>query len=437
MMQANLEAIGGLERRLNISVPAQDIDSEVSTRLKRLAQTVKMHGFRPGKVPLKVVEQQYGPQVRQEVLGDKLQKCFGDAVRDNNLRVAGYPRFETKPVGEGNSQLEYSATFEVYPEVTIGSLADAPIVRPVLKVSDAEVDKTIEVLRKQRVTFDPAERAAQSEDLVTVDFNGQIDGQPFQGGEAKDLQIVLGAGRMMAEFEQAILGMQSNETRTFELTYPADYHAKEVAGRTAQFSITLKSVAAPKLPPLDADFAKSLGVADGDVEKMRAEVRVNVEREVEARIKGRLKEQVFKTLLERSTLDLPQSLIEMEMRALAQSAQRDLEARGVKVKDVPIPADILKAQAERRVRLGLILAEAVRANALQAKPEQVLAAVEAHAKSFEQPQEVVKWYYSSPERLQEFESAVIEQNVVDWAASVAQQQEQPVEFEELMGKSNA
>ncbi len=432
-MQANLETIGNLERRLNISVPAEDIDSEVSTRLRRLAQTVKMHGFRPGKVPMKVVEQQYGMQVRQEVLADKLQKCFGDAVRENNLRVAGFPRFETRPA-EGDAQLQYSATFEVYPEVKIGDLADAEISRPVLKVTDAEVDKTMEVLRKQRATYEPVERAAQNEDLVTVDFSGQIEGKSFPGGEAKDLQVLLGAGRMLPEFERAIIGMQPNETRTFDLTYPAEYHSKEVAGKTAQFSLTLKRVAEAKLPAVDAEFAKALGVADGDVEKMRSEVRVNVEREVEARIKARLKEQVFKLLTERATLELPQSLVDIEMRSLA---QRDLEARGVKVKDVPIPADILRTQAERRVRLGLILSEVVRANALQAKPEQIRAAVEHHAKSFEQPQEVVKWYYSSPERLQEFESAVLEQNVVDWVTSVAKTVDTAVEFEELMGKGNA
>ena len=435
-MQANLETIGNLERRLNISVPADDVNSEVSTRLRRLAQTVKMHGFRPGKVPMKVVEKQYGMQVRQEVLADKLQKCFGDAVRENNLRVAGYPRFETQPA-QSDAQLQYSATFEVYPEVKVGDLADAEISRPVLKVTDAEVDKTMEVLRKQRATYEPVERAAQNEDLVTVDFSGRIDGESFPGGEAKDLQVLLGAGRMLPDFERAIVGVQPNETRTFDLTYPGDYHAKEVAGKTAQFTLTLKRVAEAKLPAVDSEFAKALGVADGDVEKMRSEVRVNVEREVDARIRARVKEQVFKVLTERATLDLPQSLVEIEMRSLAQAAQRDLEARGVKVKDVPIPADILRSQAERRVRLGLILSEVVRANALQAKPDQVLAAVEHHAKSFEQPQEVVKWYYSSPERLQEFESAVLEQNVVDWVASVAKSADTAVQFEELMGKGNA
>jgi trigger factor len=436
-MQANLETIGNIERRLNISVPAEDVDSEVSTRLKKLAQTVKMHGFRPGKVPLKVIAQQYGSQVRQEVLADKLQKIFGDAVRDNNLRVAGYPKFETRASGEGGNQLEYSATFEVYPEIKLGELAEATIERPTLAVTDAEVDQTIGVLRKQRANYQPVERAAQKDDLVTIDFNGEIDGQPFQGGEGKDIRIVLGAGRMLPEFENAVLGMQPNETRSFELTYPADYHGKEVAGKTARLTVTLKSLEEPRLPGLDAEFAKSLGIADGDLEKMRSEVRVNVEREVEARIRARLKDQVFQALLDRSSLEVPQSLVELEMRNLAQAAQRDLESRGIKTKDMPLPADILKSQADRRVRLGLILGELVRAQSLQAKPEQVLAAVEHHAKSFEQPQEVVKWYYSSPERLQEFESAAIEQNVVDWALSVARVEDKPTALEELMGKANA
>lgn len=435
-MQTDLETIGNIERRLNFSLPAEDVESEVSTRLKKLAQTVRMHGFRPGKVPLKVVARQYGSQVRQEVLADKLQKMFGDAVRDNNLRVAGYPRFETRS-GEDSDRLEYTATFEIYPEVKLGDLAEATIERPVLSVTDAEVDKTIEVLRKQRATYHPVGRAAQKDDLVTIDFHGEIEGKPFQGGEGKDIRIVLGAGRMLPEFESAVLGMQPNETRTFDITYPADYHGEEVAGKTAQFTLTLKAVEEPRLPALDAEFARSLGIADGDLDKMRAEVRVNVEREVEARIKARVKEQVFQALLERSSLDVPQSLVEIEVRNLAQSAQRDLEARGVKVKDVPLPADILKSQAERRVRLGLILGEVVRAHSLQAKPEQVLAAVEHHAKSFEQPEEVVKWYYSSPERLREFESAVIEQNVVDWAMSVARVEDKPTALEELIGKANA
>lgn len=434
-MQATLENLGSLERRLNISVPADELDNEISGRLKRLAQTVKMHGFRPGKVPLKLVEQQYGPQVRQEVLGDRLQKCFGDAVRDNNLRVAGYPRFETKAAESPSTELQYSATFEVYPEVKLGSLADFKIVRPTIKVGASEVDKTIEVLQKQRVTFDSVERPAQNEDLVSVDFVGKIDDVPFQGGDGKDVRLVVGAGRMLPEFERAIIGMNIGTSNTFDVTFPADYPGKEVAGKTAQFTLTLNTVSAPKLPAVDADFARSLGVTDGDVEKMRAEVGQNVEREVEARIKARLKEQVFNALVERSSLDIPQSLVEIETHSLTQAAQRDLEARGVKVKDVPFPADILKAQAERRVRLGLILAEVVRANALQAKPEQVLAAVEAHAKSFEQPQEVVKWYYSSPQQLHEFESAVLEQNVVDWATQVAQVEDTPTDFEKLMGKA--
>jgi len=436
-MQTTLETIGSLARRLNISVPAVEIDNEVQSRLKRLAQTVKMHGFRPGKVPFKVVAQQYGPQVRQEVLGDTLQQSFGNAVRDNNLRVAGYPKFESRPAADGASALEYSATFEVYPEVALPALADLVVTRPALKVEDAHVDKTMDVLRRQRAKFEPADRAAAKDDLVTMDFAGTIEGAAFPGGEATDMQAILGSGRLLPDFEASLTGLKAGESREFDITYPADYHAKEVAGKTAHFKVTLKTVAEPVLPALDAEFAKALGIADGDVERMRNEVRANVEREVQARIAARVKDQVFQALLDKSTLELPQSLVEIEQHNLGEAAKRDLEARGVKVKDVPLPADILKTQAERRVRLGLILAEAVRAHALQAKPEQVRAAVEAHAASFEQPQEVVKWYYSSRERLGEFESAVIEQNVVEWALAGAKVEDKAVEFDELMGTANA
>jgi trigger factor len=436
-MQTTLETIGSLARKLNISVPAVEIDNEVQSRLKRLAQTVKMHGFRPGKVPFKVVAQQYGPQVRQEVLGDTLQQSFGNAVRDNNLRVAGVPRFESQPPAEGATALEYSATFEVYPEVKMPGLADLVITRPVLKVDEAEVDKTIDVLRKQRARYESADRPAAKDDLVTMDFSGTIDGVAFPGGEAKDMQAILGSGRLLPDFETSLAGLRAGESRELDIAYPADYHGKEVAGKTAHFLVTVKKVEEPVLPALDAEFAKSLGITDGEIGRMRTEVRSNVEREVQARVVARLKEQVFQALLDRAALELPQSLVDVEQNNLTQAAMRDLEARGVKVKDVPIPADILKAQAERRVRLGLILAEAVRANGLQAKPEQILASVEAHAASFEQPQEVVKWYYSSPERLGEFESVVLEQNVIDWVLATAKVEDKAVAFDELMGNPNA
>lgn len=433
-MQANLETLSQLERRLSIAVPVSEIDGEVETRLKKLSRSVKMHGFRPGKVPLKVVAQQYGPQVRQEVLGDTLEKTFGDAVKEQNLRVAGYPRFEAKPMGDGAQQFEYSATFEVYPEVTLGDITAAQVERPVLTVTDEDVEKTIEVMRKQRVTYDVVQRAAQEGDRATIDYRGTIDGTEFSGGAAQNQQVVLGEGRLLPDFEKQLPGMQAGEAKKFELRFPDDYHGKEVAGKTAEFDIKVSEVAAPKLPEVDAEFAKSLGVADGDLAKLRTEVRGNLEREVKNRLKARVKDRVMQVLIDTTRIEVPKSLVSMEVERLQQSARQDLAARGVKVtQDTPLPTDLFEAQAQRRVTLGLILAELVKAHQLQAKPEQVKSTVEEQAQSYERPEEVVRWFYQSPERLRDVESVVLEENVVNWVLATAKVEDKPVAFDELMG----
>ena len=433
-MQANLENLGTLERRLSIAVPMTEIDSEVDTRLKRLSRTVKMHGFRPGKVPLKVVAQQYGPQVRQEVLGDTLQRSFGEAVRQQNLKVAGFPRFEPKPLDEGASDFEYSATFEVYPEVRLGDISSATVTRPQLEVGEAEVERTLEIMRKQRVRYEGAERGAEKGDRVTLSYRGTIDGTEFEGGKAENQPMVLGEGRLLPDFESQLAGMKAGDAKTFELRFPDDYHGKDVAGKTATFEVSVSEVAAPKLPEIDADFAKSLGVADGDVSKMRAEVRANLEREVKGRLKARVKDQVMQSLLDATQVDVPKALVESEIDRLRELTKQDFAARGIPVKeDMPLPADIFEKQATRRVNLGLILAEVVRTHQLQAKAEQVRAIVEEQAQSYENPQEVVRWYYQSPERLREIESMVLEDNVVDWALRTAKVEDKPIEFDELMG----
>lgn len=434
-MGANLESVSNLERRLNISVPMADINSEVENRLKRLARNVKMAGFRPGKVPLKVVAQQYGEQVRREVLGDVLQKSFGDAVREQNIKVAGFPRFEPKTEAEASDQFEASATFEVYPEVTLGDVSQATVVRPVIEIGDAEVDKTLQVMRKQRVRYEPVQRAAAESDQAVIDYRGTIDGAAFEGGTAQDQAVVLGEGRLLADFEKHLVGAAAGDTRKFELKFPDDYHGKEVAGKTATFEVTVKRVAEPELPELNAEFAKALGIEDGDLGKMRAEVKANLEREVRLRVKARIKDQVMQALLDTTKVEVPKSLLELETRRMAAAARQDLEARGVKVGDMPIPPDLFEAQAARRVNLGLILAEAVKLHRLQAKPEQVRAMLEEHAQTFEHPDEVVKWYYQSPERLREIESLVIDDNVVSWALGVAKVEDKSTALDELMDKA--
>lgn len=432
-MQANLETLGRLERRLSIAVPLAEIDSEVESRLRRLTRTVKMHGFRPGKVPYKVVQQQYGGQVRQEVLGDALQKSFSNAVRQQNLRVAGYPKFEAKPLADGASQFEYSATFEIYPDIAVGDISTATITRPTLEVGDAEIDKTLEIMRKQRVSYEPVERAAAEGDRVTMNYRGSIDGKPFEGSAAEASSVVLGEGRLLPDFEKQLAGMKSGESKTFELRFPDDYHGREVAGKTASFEVRLLQVAAPKLPEIDAEFAKSLGVADGDLGKMRAEVKANLEREVKARLRNRVKDQVMQALLDVTQVEVPKALVEMEIQRMQAQARQDLAARGIPVKDdTPLPAEMFEKQAQRRVNLGLILAEVVKINNLHAKPEQVKAAVEEQAQSYEHPQEVVKWFYQSPERLRDIESMVLEDNVVAWVLGAARVEDKTIAFDELM-----
>ena len=427
---ANVENLGTLERRVSMSLPADDIEKQVDERLKKLARSVRMPGFRPGKVPLKLVAQTYGPQVRSEVMSDAVQKSFSNAVKEANLKVAGYPQIERK------NDFEFSATFEVYPEVKVGELAGASVEKPAVEVDDAALDKTLEILRKQRTKFEPAQRPAQDGDRLTVDFHGTIDGQPFQGGEAKDFVFALGEGRMLPAFETAARGMSAGETKTFELDFPADYHGKEVAGKKASFSMTLKKIDEPRLPELDADFAKSLGVADGDTAKMRAEVRANVEREVKKRVEAKVKEQALQALLGATPLEIPKSLVAMEANGMAERAVADLKARGIDPQQVPLNPQAFEEAAKRRVALGLIIAELARSENLQPKPAEVRALVEQEAQSYESPAEVVKWFYMQPQRLSEMEALALETNVVKWVLTKAQVLDKQVTFDELMGASS-
>jgi len=430
-----VETLQGLERRVSMKVPADDIERQVDERLKKLARNIRMPGFRPGKVPMKLVSQTYGPQVRSEVLTDAVQKAFNDAVKEANLKVAGYPRIEKKD-GADEKALEFSATFEIYPEVKVGELGDVTIERPQVPVDDAAVDKTIEILRKQRTKFVEASRAAKDNDRLTVDFEGTIDGQPFQGGSAKDFVFPVGEGRMLKEFDEAARGMSAGETKTFELKFPDDYHGKEVAGKTASFKVTVKKVEEPQLPEIDAEFAKSLGIADGDVQKMRSEIRSNVERESGKRVEARVKSQVLDALLAKTPLELPKSLIQMEAQSLVERAAADLQARGIKPEQMPLDPAAFEQTAKRRVALGLIIGELARTENLQPKPAEVRAVVEAEAATYESPAEVVKWFYMQPQRLSEMEGVALEANVVKWVLSKAKVVDKPTAFDELMG-SNA
>lgn len=419
-MQSKLENLSPLERRLDVTLPLKAIDAEVETRLKKLARTVRLKGFRPGHVPLKIVEQKYAVQVREEVLGETVQKTFGDAVREQNLRIVGFPRIETRKLDQG--EFEYSATFEVYPEVVIGELSGVTINRPVVEVGDADIEKTLQILRRQRTRYEEVSRAAMTLDQVALDYRGTISGVEFPGGQAKDQKVVIGSGLLLKAFEENLMNLMAGARKTFELRFPDDYHGKDVAGKTAQFEVTVKSVAAPVIPEVDAEFARSLGVADGDLSKMKEEIRANLEREVEGRIKNKLKEKVMQALAAHAQVELPKVLVEGELTRLKEQ-----------FKDAVPSDEALAGEASRRVQLGLIVAELVRTQDLGAKPEQVRAIVKRHAQSYERPEEVVRWYYAEPARLKDAEGLALEDNVVAWVLKKAKVVDTPTVFDDLMG----
>lgn len=442
-MQTNAEttnvqqpAPSALERRIDLAVAIADLDKDVDARLKKMGKNVKMPGFRPGKVPASIVRQQYGDQARHEALNAALDRSFGEAVVAQKLRVAGYPRIEPKET-ENATHIEFSAVFEVYPEIKLGDMSAAEIERPSLEVGEAEVDKTIEILRKQRIRYEAVDRAAAKDDRVVIDFLGKKDGEPFQGGQAADYPFVLGQGMMLPDFETAVEGLKAGEAKTFDLTFPEDYFSKDLAGQTVQFEITVKKVSGPVLPEVDAEFARALGIADGDVAKMREEIAGNLQREVKKRIQSRIKDQVMDAIIKFNPIDVPNALVEMEIHRLMENARRDMEQRGMKVKDIPIQPEWFADQARRRVTLGLVLSELVKEKNLHARPEQVKAIVEEAAQSYEHPEEVVRWYYAQPQRLQEIEGVAIEDNVVAWAIDNAKIADKAVAFDELMGQQQA
>ncbi len=436
-MTVTVETLEKLERKITLTLPADVIQNEVAKRLKRLARDVKMDGFRPGKVPMNVVAQRYGYSVHYEVMNDKVGEAFANAAGEAKLRVAGQPQI-TEKEGAPEGQLTFDAVFEVYPEVKIGDLSTAEIEKASTEVSDAAIDRTLDILRKQRRTFAQraADQAAADGDRVTIDFAGKIDGEAFEGGKAEGFQFIVGDGQMLKEFEDAVRGMKSGESKTFPLPFPADYHGKDVAGKTADFLVTVNKIEAAHLPEVDEALAKSLGIADGTVEALRADIKKNLEREVKFRVQARNKQAVMDALVAKAELDLPKSVVQSEVDRLVEGARADLKQRGIKDADkAPIPAELFQEQAERRVRLGLVVAELVRAHELHAKPEQIKAHIEELASSYEKPADVVRWYTSDNRRMAEVEAVVIENNVTEFVLSKAKVTDKAIGFDELMGQA--
>jgi trigger factor len=435
-MAVNVETLEKLERKITLTLPATVIQNEVNARLKKLARQVKIDGFRPGKVPMNIVAQRYGYSVHYEVMNDKVGEAFNQATIEAQLRVAGQPRISEKeqaPEGE----MAFDAIFEVYPEVKMKDLAQVTIDKLQADVTDEAIDKTIEILRKQRRTY--AQRSldstADTDDRVTVDFEGKIDGEPFDGGRAQDFQFVVGEGQMLQEFEAAVKGMKVGESKTFPLAFPEDYQGREVAGKTADFMVTLKKLEASHLPEVTDELAKSLGAVDATVTGLRADIRGNLEREVKFRLLGRNKQAALDALVEHAELDLPNSIVQAELDRMVQGAREELKQRGIKDADkAPIPEEVFKPQAERRVRMGLVVSELVRQQGLQATPDQIKAHVEELSASYEKPTEVQRWYYSDNRRMAEVEGIVIEQNVTNYVFSLVKVNEKAISFDELMGQ---
>ena len=436
-MAVSVETLEKLERKITLTLPVNVIQNEVQSRLRRLAKTVKMDGFRPGKVPMNVVAQRYGYSVHYEVMNDKVGEAFSSAANEAKLRVAGQPRI-TEKEGSPEGELAFDAVFEVFPEVTLGDLTGVEVEKLSSEVTPAAIDKTLDILRKQRRTFAlrAQDAAAQVGDRATVDFEGKIDGEPFAGGQAQDFQFILGDGQMLKEFEDATAGMKVGESKTFQLAFPADYHGKDVAGKTADFMVSVKKIEAAHLPQVDEALAKSLGIPDASVEGLRADIQKNLEREVKFRLMARNKQAAMDALVSKAQLDLPNASVQSELERLIENARADLKQRGVKDADkAPIPEEVFRPQAERRVRLGLVVAELVRAHNLQARPEQIKAHIDDLAASYEKPADVVRWYYSDNKRMAEVEAIVIENNVTDFVLAQAKITDKAVDFDELMGQS--
>ena len=437
-MAVQVETLEKLERRMTLTVAAETINGEVENRLKRLSRTVKADGFRPGKVPMSVVAQRYGYSVQYEVVNDRVGQAFSDAATEAKLRVAGAPRITQKEESP-EGQLAFDATFEVYPEVKLGDLAAAEVERVSTEVTEAAIDRTVDILRKQRRTFGlrASGEGAQADDRVTIDFEGKIDGEAFAGGSATAFQFVIGEGQMLEQFDQAVRGMKVGDSKTFPLQFPADYQGAEVAGKEADFLVTLKKVEAPNLPEVDEAFAKQLGIKEGTVQGLRADVKKNLDREVKFRVLARNKSAVMEALAKAAELDLPLALVAGETERLTESARADLKQRGVKDAEMmDLPKDIFKPQAERRVRLGLVVAELVRTHNLQAKPEQLQAHITELSQSYEKPTDVMRWYLGDRQRMAEVEAVVIENNVTDFVLSRAKVVDKVLPFDDLMTAAN-
>ncbi|MDH5692463.1 MAG: trigger factor [Gammaproteobacteria bacterium] len=431
-MQVSVETTEGLGRRMTVAVPAEQIESEIKDRLKSLAPKVKISGFRPGKVPFSVVEKRYGIQVRAEVIGDTVSSSFYEAVTKENLRPAGTPKIsEQKQTPEQG--LEYTAEFEVYPEIKVTGLDSIKLERKVAEINDEDVDDMVEKLRKQRVTWEAVDRAAQTDDQVTVDYKGTINGEVFQGGEGKDLKVIIGAKGMIEGFEDGLIGAEKGKTIELDLKFPESYGSPDIAGKDVHFVLDVSAVEQPVMPEINAEFLKSFNIDGEGIEALKADVRSNMEKEAARLVKSRIKRQVLDAVLEKNNIDVPLALVKEEADRLAQQMQDQLRwQQGQNTDSTGVSSEAYEKEGKRRITLGLILAEIIKENDIRATKEAVRAEVERMAASYGDPQAVVQWYYSDPKRLSEIESLILEEAVVDWVLEQAQVTDTMVPFKDLV-----
>lgn len=430
-MQVSVESTSSLERKMTVEVPSARIDDEVEKRLRSMAPRVKVDGFRPGKVPFRVVKQRYGRDVYQEVLGRVLEESFREAVSKEALRPAGSPQIEAKTVEPGKA-LEYIATFEVYPEFDVAGIEDIEISRPSAEVAEGDIDNMIETLRKQRMSFEAVERPSKEGDQMTVDFEGSLDGVPFEGGKGEKATVVLGQGRMIEDFERQLAGLEPGQETTIDVTFPENYHAENLAGKTVQFAIKVHEVAEPRLPEVDDEFVKAFGVQEGGVEALRSEVKANMERELAQAIKGKIKSQVMDGLNGKNQLDVPKALISEEIGRMRQQMMSQFGAQDAQ----QFPDQLFEEEARRRVSLGLIIAELVKKEQIQVDRDRVEETLKDLASSYEEPQQVIEYYRRNPQAMSQIEAMVLEDQVVDWVLDRVKVTDEETTFDSLMNPAN-
>lgn len=434
-MQVSVESPSAIERRITVSVEENQIDEAVQKKLQSLSKTVSLKGFRAGKVPFNVVKQRYGLQAREEVLNDVIQSSFYEAITKEQLKPAGMPDFEPKQSNPGEG-LEYTATFEIYPEVTIADMKDVSIEKPVAEISDADFEHMLETIQKQHAGWETVDRAAEPGDKVIIDFVGTIDDVAFEGGTGTDMAVEIGKGQLIAGFEDGLVGLKAGDEKTLELTFPEHYHKQDLAGKPVKFAITVKKVEETLLPPVDAELAKKMGIEDGDLDKLKEEIHNNMQRELDNALDSQTKKAVMDALLEAHEVEVPKALIQNEAQALTQQMINNMRQQGMPADQTQLSPEIFEGEARRRVTLGLIMAEIVKQQGLKADEASIKQKVEAIAEPYEHSEQVVQYYYGDKQRLAEVESLVIEEQIVNWVLSQAKLSDKSMTFNEIMYPNN-